>query len=461
MIKNYIKIAFRNLRKYKFISFINIFGLTIGLTCCLLITTYVINELSYDRYNKNAENIYRVTRSFNNSEGVVSLNLSTVSPPFGYYFPTDFPEIKKMTRLLNIGTIPFKYDDKIIAETNVYAADSNLFKVFTLKVLEGNSATALQDPYSVMLTKDVAEKYFGNEDPMNKMIRVNNQFDVKVTGIFAGFPENSFMHPQVLLSFSTLNDSAIYGAEKLRTNWGNNSFFTFIELPDHYDPQKMIARFPGFLDKRMAGQYGPNQPSKFTKLDLQKLTDIHLYSHTDYEAEANGDIMRVYIFSAIALFILLIACINYMNLSTARSALRAKEIGIRKVVGAQRKEIIAQFLSESVIVTYVSLLLAFGITALVLPAVNNMSGLQLTIGSLFSWYFLIPVLLLPCLVGLISGVYPALFMSSFIPVKVLKGLFKVQTSLFSFRKVLVVLQFSISIILIVATTVVFKQLKFI
>ena len=160
MIKNYIKIAFRNLRKYKFISFINIFGLAIGLTCCLLITTYVINELSYDRYNKNAENIYRVTRSFNNSEGVVSLRLSTVSPPFGYYFPTDFPEIKKMTRLLNIGTLPFKYDDKIIAETNVYVADSNLFKVFTLKVLEGNPATALADPYSMMLTKEVAEKIF-------------------------------------------------------------------------------------------------------------------------------------------------------------------------------------------------------------------------------------------------------------------------------------------------------------
>ena len=460
MIKNYIKIAFRNLRKYKFISFINVFGLAIGLTCCLLITTYVINELSYDRYNKNAENIYRVTRSFNSSEGIVSLRLSTVSPPFGYYFPTDFPEIKKMTRLLNIGMLPFKYEDKIIAETNVYVADSNLFKVFTLKVLEGNPATALADPYSVMLTKEVAEKYFGNEDPMNKMIRVNNQFDVKVTGIFAGFPQNSFMHPDVLVSFSTLNDSTIYGAENLRTNWGNNSFFTFIELPEHYDPQRMIARFPDFLDKRMAGQYGANQPSKFTKLGLQKLTDIHLYSHTDYEAEANGDIKRVYVFSAIALFILLIACINYMNLSTARSALRAKEIGIRKVVGARKKELIFQFLSESVIITWIAIALAFLFWYFTLPWLNSVTGQQLSINILLKWQVLVPLIITPFVVGLLSGMYPAIFMSSFQPVKTLKGVFKSAGGNISFRKVLVVAQFTISIVLIITTIIVFQQLRF-
>ena len=169
--------------KYKFISFINLFGLTIGLTCCLLITTYVLNELSYDRYNKNAENIYRVTRTFKNAAGVVSLKLSAISPPFGYYLPTDFPEIKKMTRLLNTGTVPFKYGEKIIAEPNVYFADQNLFNVFTLKVLEGNPQTALKDPFSVMLTEEVAKKYFGNEDPMNKVIGANNLCEVQVTCI--------------------------------------------------------------------------------------------------------------------------------------------------------------------------------------------------------------------------------------------------------------------------------------
>ncbi|HET7117177.1 MAG TPA: FtsX-like permease family protein [Hanamia sp.] len=460
MFKNYFKIAWRNLMKYKFISFINLFGLTVGLTCCLLITTYVLNELSYDRYNKNAENIYRVTRTFKNSAGVVSLKLSTIAPPFGYYFPTDFPEIKKMTRLLDIGTMPFKYKDKIIAEPDVYVADDNLFDVFTLKVLEGDPKTALKDPFSVMLTEDVAKKYFGNEDPMNKVIKVNNQFDVKVTGIYKGFPENSFMHPGVLISFSTLKDSAVYGEKNLETNWGNNAFFTFIVLPDHYNPKRMIARFPAFLDKHMAAQYAPNQPSKMTELGLQKLTDIHLYSHTDYEAEPNGDIKRVYIFSAIALFILLIACINYMNLSTARSSLRGKEIGIRKVIGARRKELIFQFLSESVLIAWSAILIAFVLLYYTLPFLNQISGQQLSINILLKWQVLIPLFLTPFIVGILSGLYPALFMSSFQPVKTLKGLFKVGGGNVSFRKVLVVAQFTISIVLIITTIIVFQQLKY-
>ena len=195
--------------------------------------------------------------------------------------------------------------------------------------------------------------------PINKTIRFNNQFDVKVTGIYKAFPSNAHMHPGMLLSFNTLKDSAVYGEENLRTNWGNNSFFTYLLMPDNFSPEKMIAQFPAFVDRRMSGQeYIGQQPSKFTKLGLQKLTDIHLYSHTDYEAEPNGDISRVYIFSAIALFILLIACINYMNLSTARSALRAKEIGIRKVIGARKKELIAQFLGESVLICWAAILLA-------------------------------------------------------------------------------------------------------
>ena len=393
MIKNYFKIAWRNLMKYKFISFINLFGLTVGLTCCLLITTYIINELSYDKYNKNAENIYRVTRSFNNQDGVVSLNLSTVSPPFGYYFPTDFPEIKKMTRLLNSGTTPFKYKDKLINEPNVYFADENLFDVFTLKVLKGNPKTALKEPFSVMMTEDVAKKYFGNEDPMNKVLRANNQFDVKVTGIYKDFPANSHMHPGILVSFNTLKDSAVYGEENLRTNWGNNSFFTFLVLPNHYNPKRLLSKFPAFLDKHMSKQYGGKQASKFTSLGLQKLTDIHLYSHTDYEAEPNGDINRVYIFSIIAFFILLIACINYMNLSTARSALRAKEIGIRKVIGARKKELIFQFLSESVLVSWAAILIAFVLLYFTLPWLNKVSGQELSVSILMKWQVLIPLFL--------------------------------------------------------------------
>src|ERR1017187_434035 len=461
MIKNYFKIAWRNLVKYKFISFINLFGLTVGLTCCLLITTYILNELSYDRYNKNAKNIYRVTRTFNNEEGVVSLYLSTVSPPFGYYFPTEFPEIQKMTRLLNNGTTPLKYEDKLINEPDVYFADENLFDVFTLDVVKGNPKTALKDPFSIMITEEVAKKYFGNEDPMNKVLRANDQFDVKVTGIYKPFPVNSFMHTGVLVSFNTLIDSAVYGEENLRKNWGNNSFFTFLVLPDHYDPKKMIARFPAFLDTHMSlDQYSGKQASKFTSLGLQKLTDIHLYSHTDYEAEPNGDISRVYIFSAIAFFILLIACINYMNLSTARSALRSKEIGIRKVIGARKKELIFQFLSESVIISWAAIVMAFICLYFSLPWLNRISGQQLSTTILMKWQILLAVFLAPFIIGILSGIYPSLFMSSFQPVQTLKGLFKVRGSSISFRKVLVVAQFAISIVLIITTIIVFQQLRY-
>ena len=461
MIKNYLKIAWRNLVKYKFISFINLFGLTVGLTCCLLILTYILHELSYDRYNKNAENIYRVTRSFNNQDGVVSLTLSTISPPFGYYFPTDFPEIQKMTRLLDNGITPLRYKEKLFNEKNVFFGDENLFDVFTVKVLQGNPRTALADPFSVMLTEETARKYFGNEDPMDKSIRYNNQFELKVTGIYKAFPSNAHLHPGMLISFNTLKDSAVYGEKNLRTNWGNNSFFTYLLMPPHYNINNMLSRFPDFLDKRMAGQeYIGKQASKFTKLELQKLTDIHMYSHTDYEAEPNSDISRVYIFAAIALFILLIACINYMNLSTARSVLRAREIGIRKVIGARKKELILQFISESVLITWTAILLAAGLLYFSMQWLNKVSGLDLSINILMKWQVLIPLFLSPFIIGGIAGIYPAIFMSSFQPVKTLKGLFKTGGAGLSFRKVLVVSQFAISIILIITTAIVFQQLHY-
>ncbi|MEP6846070.1 MAG: FtsX-like permease family protein [Panacibacter sp.] len=461
MFKNHFKIAWRNLVKYKFISFINLFGLTVGLTCCLLITTYILNELSYDRYNKNANNIYRVTRTFNNQDGVVSLTLSTVSPPFGYYFPNDFPEIQKMTRLLENGITPLSYKDKLINENNVFFADENLFDVFSVKAIKGNSATALAEPFSVMLTEETAKKYFGNEDPMNKVLRYNNQLDLKVSGIYKAFPSNAHLHPGMLISFNTLKDSAVYGEQNLRTNWGNNSFFTYLLLPNNYDPQKMIERFPKFIDEHMdRTDYNGRQVSKFTSLGLQKLTDIHLYSHTDYEAEPNGDMNRVKIFAAIAFFILLIACINYMNLSTARSALRAKEIGIRKVIGARKKELIFQFLSESVIICWVSGILSLCCLYFTLPWLNKVSGQQLSIDILFKWQVLVPVFLAPFIIGILSGIYPAMFMSSFQPVKTLKGLVKAGGTSISFRKILVVTQFSISIILIITTAIVFQQLNY-
>jgi putative ABC transport system permease protein len=464
MIKNYLRSAFRNIKRHPFISFINIFGLTVGLTCCLLILTYIINERSYDKYNKNADDIYRVTRIFYSAPNVESLHLSAVAPPFGPRLQLAFSDIKKMTRTLPNGITSFRYKEKLFNEQNAFFADENFFDFFSVPVLKGDAHKGLTEPYSIMLTPEVAKKYFGDADPMNKTIILsNNKHEFKVTGIFNPFPANSHMHPNILLSFNTLKDTSIYGEKQLATNYGNNAFYTYIMFPKNYNVDRVRGQLPDFLDRyvHLQGMPGNLKTHQTTGLTLQKLTDIHLTSHLDDEIEENGNSTRVYIFSAIALFILLIACINYMNLSTARSTLRAKEIGVRKVIGAQRKEIIAQFLSESVLITYISLLIAFGLTVLLLPAVDKMSGLQLSINSLSGWQILVPVMILPLVIGLVSGIYPAMFMSSFNPAKVLKGIFKSNAGAFSFRKVLVVLQFSISIVLIVATIVVFRQLQYI
>jgi len=446
--------------KYKVISFINLFGLTVGITCCLLILSYIMHETSYDKYNSKADRVYRVTRSFNNKEGIQSLHLGAVAPPYGPLLKNEFPDIEKVTRILSMGTSATRYEDKIFNEKDIYCADENFSSVFDVPMLKGDPHTALTDPFSVVLTEDVARRYFGNNDPMGKVIQMDNQFNLKVTGIFKPFPDASHFHPHILISFNTLKDTAIYGEKNLQTNWGNNAFFTYLLFPKNYPVKNIEARLPAFLDKYMPGYYGTIPASKMTKLYLQKLTDIHLTSHLDEEMEENGDINRIWTFSAIALFILFIACINYMNLSTARSALRAKEIGIRKTSGAQRSEIIVQFLSESVLITLLATILAVGLTWLTLPLLNTVTGLSLNINSVFIPQVIIPLILTPFVIGIVSGIYPALFMSSFQPVKVLKGLFKAGRGTTSFRQALVVTQFAISIILIICTAVVFQQLHY-
>ncbi len=330
MLKNYLKIAWRNLAKYKFISFINLFGLTVGLGCCLLILTYVLNELSYDRYNTNADRIYRVTRSFNNKDGIVSLHLGAIAPPFGPLLKHDFPEIEQTTRVLPAGTSPIRYKDKVFNEKNVYFVDEHFAEIFDVRTIEGNSRTALLNPYSIMLTEEAAHRYFGNDDPINKTVRLNNQLNCKITGVFRGFPPNSHFHPEIMISFNTLRDSAVYGEKNLLTNYGNNAFYTYLLLPQNSEAKNLDRQFPAFLDRNNAPDRRP-----FRLQGVKIYPAIHPetngypppFVHLDEELEENGDISRIYIFGSVALFILLIACINYMNLSTARSALRAKEIG--------------------------------------------------------------------------------------------------------------------------------------
>lgn len=466
MFQNYLKIVLRNIAKYKGFSFINIAGLALGLACCLLISLYIRDELSFDKHHQNADRVYRVTRDWVSKEGKVDLHLAHVAPPFGPLLQNDFPDIEQTARLLQTTTL-FRYEDKLFNETNGFVAEPTIFNIFSIPVISGNPENALNEPFSVMMSEKMASKYFGKENPVGKLMRMDNEHTVKVTGIFQSFPANSHFHPEFFLSFATLNDENIYGREALRTNFGNNSFATYLLLPENYPSERLSSRFPAFIDKHMASQAPADapKPSTYTHLYLQKLTDIHLHSQLDSEIEPNGNITTVYILMAIAVFILIIAGINFMNLSTALAVKRAKEVGIRKVMGVTKSNLIAQFLSESVVFALLSLVLAIGMVHLCLPALNTFTGRALTIGYFQYWYTIPSLLMLAIMVGLLAGSYPALYLSSFQPVSILKGKLlsgvKSSKANITLRQVLVVGQFAISIILMICTGIMFNQLRYI
>jgi len=455
MFKNYLKIALRNLFKHKAFSFINISGVAIGLACFLLLALYVKDELSYDRFNANADRIYRLSRTFLSKDGTASLRLGHAAPPFGPLIKQEFPEVEEVVRLLQTDAL-VRYGEHLFNEENLFAAEQNLFKIFSFQVTSGSPDKALENPFSIMFSRPMAEKYFGKENPMGKTVRLDNQLDYTVTGVFEPLPAQSHFHPNFLVSFSTLNDPRVYGAEGLRSSWGNNSFSTFLLLPKNYDPQKLVRAFPAFQNRHIE-----SKASSWSVLDLMKLTDIHLHSHLDSEIDANGDIQYVYLFSAIAIFILIIACINYMNLATAKSATRAKEVGMRKVIGAVRSQLINQFLSESILLVFVSVILALLIVVLCLPSLNNFTQKQLTFNALLDPVFLSILVSITLFTGVIAGSYPAFFMTSFQPISVLKG--KIASALKNgkLRQSLVVIQFAIAVVLIISTAVVYNQMRYI
>ena len=461
MIRNYLKIAFRNLSKQIGFTFINIAGLAIGLTFFLLIGLYVNDELSYDRFNKNADRIYRATRIFKSNDGTVSLHLGHLAPPFLRHLKNDFSEIEQITRLLdatyvfNVLSRP-ESPEKKYQELNMFFADANVFKVFSINLLSGNPAKALENPFTVVLSKPMAKKYFGEENPIGRQLKVDNKYELTVSGVFEPMPSQSHFHANFLFSMNTLNDNRMFGKEGMDNDWGGNAFATYLLMPKGYDISKLESRVKAFLDEHIPGGKG----SQWTDLTFQKLTDIHLRSHLDSEHEANGDIKSVYIFSAIAFFILLIACINYMNLATARSAGRAKEVGLRKVVGALRSQLVGQFLSESLLLTIISLAIALIAIVLLIPVLNDFSGKSLTLGSLLDVKFIVLILGVIFFTGILSGSYPAFFLTAFQPVEVLKGKIKNAMQNGRLRQVLVVMQFSIACILIISTVIVYKQLSF-
>lgn len=454
MFHNYIKTALRNIFKHKGYSLINIIGLSIGMACCLLILLYVQDELSYDRYHKNADRIYRVIEEVR-LEGVGEES-SSMPFPTGDTLPLEYPEaIEAAVRFFNfqLPTMSIEYGDsgqKRFNESRFFFADVAVFQVFSFELVDGDPKKALTEPNTVVITQAMAEKYFESEDPIGKILRWQNSVDMRITGVVKNTPHNSHFQFDFLASFATL--PRLYGGSLPQT-WYWNPCWTYILLKEGASAEKLAARFPALVQ-----EYFPESIKDKVVIKLQPLVDIHLYSHLDYEITPNSHIAYVYIFSGIAVFVLLIACINFMNLATARSANRGREAGMRKVLGAFRIQLVRQFLGESVFLCIIAALFSILIVELSLPVFNNFSGKALSANYLSDGRLLLGLILITLIVGILSGIYPAFFLSGFNPVRVLKGTLARTGKSTAFRKILVVVQFAISIILIIGTIICFQQL---
>lgn len=471
MLKNYLTTAFRSLLRNKLTSFINVAGLALSMTSALMIYLFVVDELSYDRQNEKVDRTYRVTRNFLDNNGVSRLHLASVAPPIGPLLKNDYGEIETMARTLQFGLVMAIEENgerkKIATENDVYMAEPDLFKIFDIEVMHGNRDKSLERPFTVILSESTARKYFETTDVIGKHLKAGQKIDLEVTGVYRDFPLQSHWHPDFLIAFSTLNDSTIYGRKGLETNWGNNAFTTYLLLSPGTDARKLEAQFPDFLDKH----FGPFAKANFgapptfvasrvTELYLQQVTDIHLRSHLDDELEVGGDINNVYVMSIIGGFIILIACFNFINLSTARATKRSKEVGLRKVVGAFRKQLIIQYLSESVLVAFLALALSLPLSMAALQWLNGFTGKGIVLDFQTGMPVLIGLAFFATIVGILAGIYPAFVISSFRPALVLKGQKGSSPGSGLIRKVLVVSQFSISIVLIIATVITGQQLNY-
>ncbi|MEP6749692.1 MAG: ABC transporter permease [Bacteroidota bacterium] len=459
MIQNYFKIAWRNLLKNKAFSFINILGLSIGISVCFIIMLFVQDELSYDRFNKNADRIVRIYFKANMNGGKISE--AGVMPPVAKALRSDYPEVEDATRFKMDGRPKIEYDHKIFKEADAAFADPNFFSVFSFPFLKGDPATALAQPNTIVITDEMAKRYFGNEDPIGKTLTYNNSGQFKVTGVIEKMPSNAHFHFDLLGSLETI------GFAKNDT-WMEGSFFTYVLMKKGADYKKLEAKLPGMVEKYMGPQIAQAMGMSLSQFRtkgndlgfaLQPLTAIHLHPETTTELEPAGNVKYVYIFGAIAIFMLLIATINFINLSTAGAAKRAKEVGVRKVMGSGKWDLIKQFLFESVLVTFISLLIAAVMVKLALPVFNNLSGKNLVFG--FDMKPVAGFIALGLGVGLLAGIYPAFFLSSFKPIATLKGKFSASTKSLGLRSSLVVFQFFISVSLITGTIIVYQQMKFI
>jgi len=451
MFRNYLTIAIRNLISHKLYSAINILGLAIGLACVILIALFVRYETSYDKHWSKADQIYRIVRTFKAGNGSPDLYLATNAPQTGPLIKADFPELEQVIRIWGYRLLVGR-DDVSFYETGIKFTDPEVFEVFDIPLLQGDPATALSEPFSIVLDQASARKYFGEEDPMGKSLLLENQMPLKVTGIMQDLPNNTHLRLDMLASLSSM---AVAFGDGFLENWGSNNFHTYVLTPQGYDIADLETQIPDFLVRHI-----DEDANDWTAFPIQKLTDIHLTSNRDNEQQANGSITTVYTFSAIAFFILLIACFNFMNLSTARSAQRAREVGMRKVMGADREQLIGQFLGESVLLGLLAMVLAVAMVEVSLPWFNAFIGLELVFDYLDKPGVLASLLGLAVLVGFFAGSYPAFYLSAFRPATVLKGDLTRGIRGALFRKILVVAQFAISIALVIATGIVFAQMRY-
>ena len=456
MFKNYVKIAIRNLFRNKLYSFLNIAGLAIGIACCVLILLYVQDELSFDRFHEKADRIFRVNSHFFISER--TMHFATTAHVQGQMFKDEYPEVENYVRFnqYELRSV-IRYKENTFYEEKFIYADHTLFDVFSFKLIKGNPKDALVKPNSLVITEEMAEKYFGSDDPIGKDLRVNVDTLYKVTGVIENIPKTSHIRPDFFASFSTLNlEPTGNAAQDLLMNV---DYFTYILLREGADYKEFEQKLVGFIDKYIGAVLKGLGGS--ARLEVQPLTRIYLHSDLDGELERTGDISYVYLFSGIGLFILLLACLNFMNLATARSANRAKEVGLRKVVGALRPQLIKQFLGESMILTFIALILSLLLASLTMSIFRNISAKDLTMGIFSNPILMAGLLALFFIVSIIGGSYPAFFLSAFRPVEVLQGKLKRGAKSSILRIVLVSLQFTVSIVLIIGTLIVHKQLNYI
>lgn len=450
MFKNLFKIALRNIFKDKVYSAINILGLTIGITCSMFLFMYILDELSYDRYHTNANNVYRIVSNIKEPDNAFTWAVAQV--PMAQELRNNYPEVTNAVRFYGTGRTLYKNGDKQFNEEEFFLTDSTVFDMFTYDFIAGDMNTALDNPFSIVLTESIAKKYFGGAtEALSQSLQNQRNEEYKITGVIKDVPYNSHFRFDALISRSTQQGSD-------GGSWGNFGVFTYIQLPEGYDLSKMYAS----LDKIVKERVNPifEQYNIKISYELQRITDIHLHSKIQDEAEEGGDISVIYIFGAVSAFMLIIACINYMNLATARSANRAKEVGVRKVMGSQRKQLIMQFITESVVLTMIALILSVILIYALLPSFNGLANKHLPFFYILQAPVILTLLGVTIFSGVIGGSYPAFYLSGFNPVSVLKGKLATRGGSVIFRRILVVLQFSISIFMLISTLVVFDQLTY-